>query len=64
MESLDHVNIYSENTLYVIFNNVDGYIIEESKEDVYLIFTSTNKSKEVLKKFTNFGMKLKIKLKQ
>ena len=52
MESLDHVNIYSENTLYVIFNNVDGYIIEESNEDVYLIFASTNKSKEVLKKYT------------
>ena len=26
MKSLDHVNIDCENTLYLIFNNVDGYI--------------------------------------
>ena len=28
MKSLDHINIDSENPLYLIFNNVDGYIIE------------------------------------
>ena len=28
MKSLDHKNIESENLLYIIFNNVDGYIIE------------------------------------
>ena len=32
MKSLDHVNIDSENPLYLIFNNVDKYI-EESKGD-------------------------------
>ena len=32
MKSLDHVNIDSENPLYLIFNNVDKYI-EESKSD-------------------------------
>ena len=32
MKSLDHVNIESENPLYLIFNNVDKYI-EESKGD-------------------------------
>ena len=32
MKSLDHVNIESENPLYLIFNNVDKYI-EESKSD-------------------------------
>ena len=28
MRSFDHVNIDSENPLYLIFNNVDGYIEE------------------------------------
>ena len=42
MESLDN-----ENSLYLIFNNVDGYI-EESNEDKYLIFASADKNKEVL----------------
>ena len=54
MKSLDHVNIDSENPIYFIFNNITGYIkcnsIEESNEDKYLIFASTNKSKTVLKK--------------
>ena len=39
MKSFDHVNIDSENPLYLIFNNVDGYIecnsIEESKYSWY-----------------------------
>ena len=37
----------SANLLYLIFNNIDGYI-EESNEDKYLIFASTDKNKEVL----------------
>ena len=45
MRSLDHVNINSGNPLYLIFNNVDGYVIEESNRDKYLIFASTNKNK-------------------
>ena len=49
MKSLDHVNIDTENPLYLIFNNVDGYIIEESNGDKHLIFASTNKNKEVHK---------------
>ena len=28
MKSFDHENIDSENLLYIIFNNVHGYIIE------------------------------------
>ena len=48
---LDHVNIDEENPLYLVFNNIDGYI-EESNEDKYLIFASTDKTKEVLKKYT------------
>ena len=64
MKSLDHENIDSENVLYIIFNNVDGYIIdgdsikcnsnkcsfiEESNGDKSLILASTNKNKKVLK---------------
>ena len=45
MRSLGHVNINSGNPLYLIFNNVDGYVIEESNRDKYLIFASTNKNK-------------------
>ena len=50
-----------ENSLYLIFNNVDAYI-EENNENKYLIFGSTDKNKEALENYTNFGMKLKIKL--
>ena len=44
MESLDHVNIDSANPLYLIFNNVDRYIIEENNGDKYFFFASTNKN--------------------
>ena len=49
MKSLDHVHIDSKNLLYLIFNNVGGYI-EESNGDKYLIFASIDKNKEELKK--------------
>ena len=49
MKSLDHVNIDSENLLYL--NNVDGYI-EESNGNRHLMFTSTDKINEVLEKYT------------
>ena len=68
MKSLDNEKIDSTSSLYLIFNNVDGYIecnsLEESNEDKYLIFACTDKNKEVLKSTQNFGMKLKIKLRQ
>ena len=44
-------NLDSANSLYLIFNNVDGYI-EESNENKYLIFASTYKSKESLENYT------------
>ena len=40
-----------EDSLYLIFNNVDVYI-EESNENKCLIFTSTGKNKEVLENYT------------
>ena len=63
MKSLDHENIHYENSLYLVFNNIDGYIIEENNENKLLIFALTKKNKELLKK-QNFKIKLKIKLRQ
>ena len=51
MTCLDHENIDSENSLCLIFNNVDGYIIEKSNGYKYLIFASTNNNKKVLRKY-------------
>ena len=45
------MNSDNENPLYLIFNNVDGYI-RESNGIKYLIFASRNKSKKVLEKHT------------
>ena len=50
MKSLDHISIDSKNPLYLTFNNVDGYIIARNG-DKYLIFASTDKNKEVIKKY-------------
>ena len=56
MKSLDNENIDSANSLCLIFDNVDGCIecnsTEESDENKYLIFASTDKNKKVLKKYT------------
>ena len=63
MKSLDNENIDSANSLYLIFNNVDGYIecnsTKESNENKYLIFASTGKNKEVLKKYTELWDEIK-----
>ena len=41
-------NLNSLNTLYLVFNNLDAYI-EKSGGNRYLIFTSTEKNKVMLK---------------
>ena len=41
----------SENSLYLIFNNVDVVYIEESNEDKCLIFASADKNKKVLENY-------------
>ena len=51
-------NLDIENSLYLVFNNVDAYIefnsTEENNENKYLIFASTDKTKK--QKITqNFG---------
>ena len=52
-------NINSENSLYLVFNNIVGYIIEENNENKYLIFVSTDKNKEVLEKYTELWYEIK-----
>ena len=55
MKSVDNENTDSADFLYLIFNNVDGYIkcssTIEVNENKYLIFASTDKNKEVLEKY-------------
>ena len=46
----DYENITSVNPLYLIINDVDGYI-EENDKNKYLSFASTDTNKEVLKKY-------------
>ena len=59
MKSLDHVNIACESSFYLVFNNVDGYIIKESIKDKYLVFAYTDKKKEVLEKYTKLLNEIK-----
>ena len=47
----NYENIHSWNPLYLINGEVDEYV-EESNENKYLVFASTDKSKEVLTKST------------
>ena len=63
MKSLDHVYINCENSLYLVFNNVRGYIIQESDEDKYLIFASTDKNKGVFEKYIEVWNEIKNQLK-
>ena len=58
--------IYCVNPLYLSISNANGYI-EEKDVNKYLIFDSTDKNKELLKKYNDFfdGIKIKeIKLKK
>ena len=58
MKDLDYVHIHSINPIYLLFDKVDEYI-EESNGNKYLIFTPTNKNKEVLTKYTELWDKIK-----
>ena len=48
----------SLNSLYLVFNNLDAYI-EESGENRYLIFASTEKNKIMLKNYTELWDEIK-----
>ena len=54
----DYENITSVNPLYLIINNIYGYI-EERNGNKYLYFASTDKYKEVLKKYINIWDEIK-----
>ena len=59
----DYENIYSVNPLYLIIGKVDR-LIEEKNGSKYLVFDSTDESKELLKKTQSFRMGLNTKLRQ
>ena len=48
--------------MYLIIGEADGYI-EESNGDRYLIFASTDKSKELLEKYTKLWYEIKYPIK-
>ena len=58
----DYESNYSLNPLYLIIGEIDGYI-KEKNENKYLVFAFTDKTKEVLKKYTELwdGIKNLIK---
>ena len=51
MKYSDYVNFNSVNSLYLIINEVDGYV-EEINGNKCLTLVSTDKNKEVLTKYT------------
>ena len=51
IKNTGNINIHSVSLLYLIFNEVDGYI-RKMKGNEYLVFASTDKYKEVLTKHT------------
>ena len=55
----DCEKIYCVNPLYLSISNANGYI-EEKDVNKYLIFDSTDKNKELLKKYSDFFDGIKI----
>ena len=56
-------NIYSVNPLYLLINHANGYI-EEKGVIKYLIFDSTDETKELLKKYNDVWNRIKDKIKE
>ena len=59
----DYENIYCINPLYLIIAHANGYI-EEKDANKYLIFDSTDKNKELLKKYNDVWNGIKDKIKE
>ena len=59
----DYENIYCINPLYLIIAHANGYI-EEKDANKYLIFDSTDKNKELLKKCNDVWNGIKDKIKE
>ena len=62
---IDHASGYVEdlNTLYLNIDHASGYITEKGSNK-YLVFDSKDENKELLKKYSMFGMGSKIKSKK
>ena len=58
MKNSDFVNIYGVNPLFLIIGKADGSM-KEKNGNKYLTFASTNKSNEVLKRFTKLWDEIK-----
>ena len=58
MKYSDPVKINSVNPLYLVIGEIDGYI-EELNGNKHLTFTSTDKNKKVLKKYTKLWDEIK-----
>ena len=59
----DCENLYSVNSLYLIIAHANGYI-EEKGVNKYLVFDSTDKSKELLKKYNDVWDWIKKKIEE
>ena len=57
----DCENIYSVNPLYLLVNYANGYI-DEKGVNKYLIFDSTDKNKELLKKYNDVWNRIRDKI--
>ena len=55
----NYENIHSANPLYLVIGEADGYI-EENNGIKYLTFASSDKNKELLKKYAKLCMKINI----
>ena len=58
MEDLNHINIHGEHALHIIFDKVNWYF-GEINGIKYLIFTSTDKNKDVSTKYTELYNRIK-----
>ena len=61
MKDSNYVKIKSVNPLYLIISEVDGHF-EEKNGNKYLILDSTNKNKEVCKKYAELWVEIKNKI--
>ena len=55
-------NLDGLNSCYVAFDKITAYIRKDDGENKYLVFTSTDDTKEILKKYTEIMNKLKSRL--
>ena len=58
IKNSDYVKINSVNPLYIIINELDGYIREKTGNK-YLTLASTDENKKILEKYTKFWDEIK-----